>query len=34
MRKHRLDKVGMVAKGKVDVAANRLRDAFRSEQAD
>ena len=34
MRKHRLDKVGMVAKGKVDVAANRLRDALRSEQAE
>jgi len=34
MRKHRLDKVGMVAKGKVDVAANRLRDALRSEKAE
>ena len=34
MRKHRLDKVGTVAKGKVDAAANRLRDALRSEQAE
>ena len=34
MRKHRLDKVGMVAKGKVDTAAGRLRDALRSEQAE
>ena len=34
MRKHRLDKVGMVAKGRVDAAANRLRDALRSEQAE
>ena len=34
MRKHRLDKVGMVAKGKVDAAANRLRDALRNEQAE
>ena len=34
MRKHRLDKVGLVAKGKVDTAASRLRDALRSEQAE
>ena len=34
MRKHRLDKVGIVAKGKMDAAANRLRDALRSEQAE
>ncbi len=34
MRKHRLDKVGVVAKGKVDTAASRLRDALRSEQAE
>ena len=34
MRKHRLDKVGIVAKGKVDTAASRLRDALRSEQAE
>ena len=34
MRKHRLDKVGMVAKGRVDAAANRLRDALRDEQAE
>ena len=34
MRKHRLDKVSMVAKGKVDAAANRLRDALRNEQAE
>ena len=34
MRKHRLDKVGIVAKGKTDAAANRLRDALRSEQAE
>jgi|GEM_PF-3017653 len=30
-RKHRLDKVGLVAKGKVDAAANRLRDARHNE---
>ena len=34
MRKHRLDKVGVVAKGKADTAASRLRDALRSEQAE
>ena len=34
MRKHRLDKIGIVAKGKMDAAANRLRDALRSEQAE
>jgi flagellar export protein FliJ len=34
MRRHRLDKVGIVAKGKMDAAANRLRDALRSEQAE
>jgi len=34
MRKHRLDKVGTVAKGKVDAAAHRLREALRSEEAE
>ena len=34
MRKHRLDKVGLVAKGKVDAAANRLRDARQNEAAE
>ena len=34
MRKHRLDSVGLVAKGKVDAAANRLRDARQNEAAE
>ena len=34
MRKHRLDQVGLVAKGKVDAAANRLRDARQNESAE
>ena len=34
MRKNRLDSVGLVAKGKVDAAANRLRDARQNEAAE